>query len=436
VRTVLIVSPNFPPVNAADMHRVRMSLPYYEELGWRPIVLSVRPDLQDLPIDNGLLETVPADVPVLRTGAIPARWSRMAGIGNIGLRAFGHLAAAGGRLIRSEHVDLVFFSSTMFTVLALGRIWKRRFGVPYVIDLQDAWFSTYYDDKPRSERPPKYAGARLLHRTLESWTMRRVDGVVAVSDAYLDTMRQRYPWITSDRCAMIPFGAAERDFEIAARRRTPVPSPDPARPTGLYVGRAGPDMATALRIVCGAMAQASSGRLAQARLEFVGTDYATGARARKTVEPIAAELGLGARVSERTDRIPYLDALGRLTAADFLLLIGSDDPQYSPSKVYPYLLAGRPLIVVVHERSPIVELARRAGAAIVVTFTSREDVAGPAARLAAAWASLLDRLLDARPIDRDALAPLMARTLAARQCQMFERAIQPATAAEVAACTE
>jgi len=41
MKRVLIVSPNFPPINAPDMQRVRMSLPFYRDNGWEPVVLAV-----------------------------------------------------------------------------------------------------------------------------------------------------------------------------------------------------------------------------------------------------------------------------------------------------------------------------------------------------------------------------------------------------------
>ncbi len=44
MRRVLIVSPHFPPVNAADHHRVRMALAYLEEFGWSAAVLAVSPE--------------------------------------------------------------------------------------------------------------------------------------------------------------------------------------------------------------------------------------------------------------------------------------------------------------------------------------------------------------------------------------------------------
>jgi hypothetical protein len=439
VRTVLIVSPNFPPVHTPDMHRVRMSLPYYREFGWSPIVLAVRPADQEYPVDPALLASVPDDVPVVRTRAIPLAWGRRVGVGNVAIRAFGHLAVAGGRLIRATRPDLVYFSTTMFAALALGRIWKHRYGVPYVIDLQDPWFSTYYDDKPRGERPPKYAAARTLHRLLEPWTMRRVDGLVAVSSGYLDELRRRYPWLTGDRCATIPFGASERDFDLAAKMAgAGAPTAGPDEPRGVYIGRGGPDMATAARILLTALrlGRDRSARLAAARLEFIGTDYAPASRAQKSIQPLAESIGVQSQVRETTDRAPYFESLQRLASADFLVMLGSDDPDYSPSKVYPYLLARRPIVAVVHERSPVAEVLRRAGSGVVTTFATRDDVDGPARTLAEAWQTLIAKLPDAGVPDPGLLGSFGARALTARQCDLFDRAVQPAPAVEAAACIE
>ena len=45
------MAPRFAPSNAADGHRVRQSLPYYRENGWEPVVLAVRPEEVEAPVD-------------------------------------------------------------------------------------------------------------------------------------------------------------------------------------------------------------------------------------------------------------------------------------------------------------------------------------------------------------------------------------------------
>ena len=217
----------------------------------------------------------------------------------------------------------------MFLCMPLGRMWQRQTKTPFVLDLQDPWASDYEPRGGAASR--KYDLARRVHARLEPWTMKHASGIVAVSPAYIETIRRRYPWIAEETCATIPFGVALEDFAAAARVQ-PAIRREPLRLTGVYVGAGGPAMATSLRILFAAVAKlrAIDSALAEKlRLAFIGTDYAPGGQGRKTVEPIAAEAGVGAQVTEQTDRVAYFVALQTLRAADFVLLIGSDDAQYT-----------------------------------------------------------------------------------------------------------
>src|SRR5689334_2110745 len=112
-RRVLIVSPHFPPVNAPDMQRARMSLPYFAQYGWEASVLAVRPDSGQI-VEPLLVETIPRDTPVARVNPAPLTLSRAVGIGNVALRALPALYRRGRRLIEDQSIDLVYFSTTMF----------------------------------------------------------------------------------------------------------------------------------------------------------------------------------------------------------------------------------------------------------------------------------------------------------------------------------
>src|ERR1700722_13889095 len=109
MKRVLILSPHFPPINAPDMQRVRMSLPFYRENGWDPVVLAVGEPWQDGVREPELLATLPADIRVIYVRALPQRLSRLFGIGNLGLRSWIFLLWHGTQLLRREKFDLVFF---------------------------------------------------------------------------------------------------------------------------------------------------------------------------------------------------------------------------------------------------------------------------------------------------------------------------------------
>src|ERR1035441_2510381 len=96
MKQVLIVSPHFPPTDAPDMHRIRVSLPYFREFGWKATVLTVDSRCVEGFREPRFAENLPVDTAVSRTSALPARWTRKVGLGNLGLRAFQIGRAAGG----------------------------------------------------------------------------------------------------------------------------------------------------------------------------------------------------------------------------------------------------------------------------------------------------------------------------------------------------
>lgn len=426
MQTVLIISPHFPPISAPDMHRVRISLPYLAEFGWKPVVLAVLPRFVEGVEEHLLLESVPSDVATRRVAALPPYWTRKVGLGSLALRAFPFLYRAGVGMIKKYHVDLVYFSTTVFPALALGRIWKAQFGIPFVVDMQDLWVSDYYEERPKFERPPKYWFAQRLHRALEPWTMRKVDGLLAVSTDYIETLQHRYPWLADKPRKTLPFGVSETDFVIV--RTHPQANrffqPDNGRIHGVYVGRGGEDMAPALRIIFQALRlglQERPALFSKLSLHFIGTDYAPDDRARKTVEPVAHELDVGEYIHEHPHRIPYFSALQLLLDADFLLVPGSDDPQYSASKIYPYIMARKPLLGVFHERSSVVDIVRRTGAGVILPFSSEKPVEVYAGKFFEVWTKILESLPFSPEVDQDVFVPYTAREMTRQQCELFDR---------------
>ena len=353
-KRLLIVSPHFPPVNAPDAQRARLSLAYFREFGWEPVVLAVDPRQVAGLHDPQSASALPADVVVHRCGALPARLTRFAGLGSLGPRAWLHLRGAGTELLRRERFDLVFFSTTQSLVFTLGPRWKKKFGTPFIIDVQDPWRTDYYE-RPGAPPPPggwKYRFARWQAGHFEEPTFRPAAGFVSVSESYLGQLRARYPWFSAKPSVVIPFGGSEADF--AGVQSDPAIAPAFIREPGcahlVSVGAVGSIMAGALQALFAALRAfrdvqpALAGKL---RLHFIGTSYAPSAQAGPTVKPIAESHGVGDLVSEQPARIGYPESLKTMLAADALLLLGSDDPGYTPSKIAPYFLADRPVLAFV-----------------------------------------------------------------------------------------
>ena len=299
--------------------------------------------------------------------------TRKFGLGNLGYRSLKFYRDTCNPLIRKNKYDLIYFSTTAFPVMVLGRYWKKKFGIPYIIDMQDPWRNDFYLDKPRHERPPKFMMAYTMDKYMEAWAMKKVDGIISVSAGYPKTLMERYPNIKPEMCTVIPFGGASIDFEVLEKvqLKNPLFIPDKETINFAYIGRGGHDMAAAVSGIFSAVKQGLQSYpdlFSGIRFYFVGTSYAADGQGQKTIEPIAARFGVESQVTEITDRLPYFTALQVLHDADILIIPGSTDTNYTASKLYPYILANKPLIAVFNENSSVVEILGKTKSGTCVTF--------------------------------------------------------------------
>lgn len=379
MKRVLIISPYFAPCNAADMHRVRMSLPFFKNYGWQPTVLTVDEVYADMATDELLLQSIPADAAVYKIDALSKKWTVKLGLGSLALRSLLHLQKGGNRLLRREKFDLIYFSTTQFPVCILGPYWKKKFGVPYVIDMQDPWHSDYYQSKPKSERSPKYWFSYRLNKWTEPVAMKDADGLIAVSQAYIDELQQRYPALKKKPAATITFGAFEKDLDIAKNFASPVVFSSEADVINLvYIGVSGPFMQKALTLLFSVFKKGlkiAPDLYQKIRLHFIGTSYAPQGSGKQSITPIANKFGLQHLVNEQTDRLPFYTALASIQAADGLIVLGSDDPGYTASKLYPYIMSRRPLVGIFHPESSANSIIKQCNAGRVVSLNASEDEA-------------------------------------------------------------
>ncbi|AOS45735.1 hypothetical protein Verru16b_02822 [Lacunisphaera limnophila] len=393
MKKVLIVSPHFAPTNAPDMQRVRLALPYLRACGWEPVVLAVAPESIEGGVMDPLLETTyPADVRIIRVRGLAPATTRRFGFGGLWLRCGRALRLAGERLLAGEQFDLVFFSTTQFDAFTLGPRWKRKFGVPYVLDYQDPWVNDYY---ARTHTAPpggrlKFAFSQWRARRQEPTVLREAAGVIAVSDAYGRTLANQYPWFRAEFVQLLPFGAAAADLATARQHtpRNPLVDFSDGCFHHVYTGRCGPDMSISLTIIFRAFKLFRERHPAEAekiRFHFIGTDYAPPPLGREWAMPIAHAEGLGAYVREHCYRVPYFDALSYLVNAGALLAVGSNDPTYSASKIFPYILAERPMLVVFNHQSPILAFARQTDSGLRYAFTGPADISQIAEDICTTW---------------------------------------------------
>ena len=409
------------------MQRVRMSLPFYEDFGWEAEVVTVDKSFSDMAVDELLLKSIPPHIPIHYVRALSKSWTSKIGLGSIAIRSLPFYRKKVSSLLKQKKYDLIFFSTTQFPVCILGAFWKKRFNVPYVIDMQDPWHSDYYNNKPKNERPPKYWAAYRINKFLEPIAMKKVDGLIAVSQPYLDVLTQRYP-----RCNYIPkrtitFGAFEIDFRIAKENRGGHPLVlvnEKNKKNVVYVGRGGKDMADAIGYLFKAFKRGLEEDFDNFKgfhFYFIGTSYASAGKGEPTIAPIAASLGLTDFVTEITDRIPFYQTLNTLLDADVLFVPGSNDAQYTASKIYPYVLANKPLLAIFHPASSVVPFLQSAKAGAVLTFNEGEKIIIEKAKDFLSK-SLTENVWVSNH-NEDIIKNFSAKAMTKQQCELFDEVL-------------
>lgn len=387
--------------------------------GYQVTVLAVSPKFVEMSQDPLLEKTVPDDIEIHRVNAYSPKYTRKFRLGNLGIRAFYQLYKKGNELLKSGDFDLVYFSTTAFASLPLGRLWKQKFKIPYVIDMQDPWRNDYYLTVPKSELPPKFWFAHRLNTLLEAYTIPKMDGMISVSKGYVQMLTERYPSIKNTPSKVLTFGAAVRDFELLSKMDVSSSIMfDASKINIVYVGRGGYDMKDSISVVFQAYKTLydRDEKYRKYHFWFIGTSCAPDGQGIRTIETIAKQYGVEANVTEITDRKPYFEVLSLLQKADIIFIPGSNDKNYTASKTYPNILAKKPLLCVVHSNSSMGDIVKELHAGDVVLF----DAPGAVESCTQILADLTERIPFEPNTDWDKFEPYTAKAMTKAQCDFFD----------------
>lgn len=357
MRRVLIVCSAFVPALTADMHRARMLVHDLPPCGWEAEILAPgleyqRPDSVD-PSGTAL---APSDISIHVVRRTQSSFCDLLSIRSAGWRAFRRMRQKGAGLLGTRRFDLVYFSTTQFNFFCLGPLWKREFGIPYVLDFQDPWYKR--QQKCTTTRHVwKYRITAALAKRLEAFAVREASGIIAVSPNYIEELRSRYTethCLSASHVKTIPFGASLRDQAVLGDTSPMANVFPPGEFTIAYVGAGGQIMGRSFRRICELISQVKRNapeRLNGVRVRLFGTDGGWRPGGKTALQQIASEFALDSIIIESPERIFYSDAVRLITKAQGLLVLGVDDPAYMPSKLFGYASTNKPLLVCLHAKS-------------------------------------------------------------------------------------
>ena len=435
MQNVLIIGPEFTPSSYPPALRARFFAQHLRKFGWNPIVLTTDPHNYEAAFDPENEKLLPPDLEVVRTGALPLKWTRKLGFGDISLRTLWHHWGALNQICRKRKIDLILISVPPNFSIALGRLAHARFGIPYILDYNDPIITDHYSSLPRNQRPPKWGIVRRLYGMLEPFALKRADQITGVADSYMTDLFSRYSWLQGKQATAIPFGVEPGDFEyVRANPQTnSIFDPQDGYFHISHVGSGGPGMRNVVRAFFRGiqeLRQRSPELFKEVRMHFVGTTYAANADGMYQILPYAREFGLHDIVEEQPRRVPHLQAIQILLDSDALVIVGSEAPHYTASKIFPYILASKPLLAVLHEESHAGKLLNELRAGKALTFGPARLINSIHGEISAAVRELLSLPPEWRPSTRwEDFETYTARAVTARLVEVFDRTMRSGTRA-------
>jgi hypothetical protein len=427
LKRVLIIGADFAPSSLPPATRIRFFASHLKEFGWQPIVLTTDPRYYESLVDPENQNLIPGSLEVVRTPALPAGLTRLIGVGDIGMRSLWHHWRALRQIVKENSIDLIFIPVPPAVPMILGRLAEMRFGIPYVVDFIDPWVSNHYWSVPKNQRPKKWLGSYAMGRCLEPFALKHVRHITAVSHGTTDQVVNRYHWLKAENTTEIPYGVEVDDFEYLRKhpRQNRIFDWEDGCWHISYIGAYSDAMRNTLSALFTAFRRGLTNQpqlFEKMRLHFVGTTYSTNGIDPFRVTKVACEKGVNEWISEHPQRIPYLDSLKLMLDSHGLILLGSDEPHYTASKIFPCVLAERPLLAIFHESSSVVNILREIGAGRIVTFNASRNATNCVDEITANLERMFSEVSEPR-VNWSAFEAYTTRAMAARLANAFNKAL-------------
>jgi len=355
-KKVLIISYYFPPMGMGGVQRATKFAKYLPSFGWKPFVLTVK-DVEYLAKDPSLLEDLPLEVKVIRTGSFDplrisfilksffkkrkqkdksvklkeAERSKLSSWlffpdNKIGWIPFALLS--GLKIVRKEKIDLIFTTSPPPSLHLVGYFLKLLTRKPWVADFRDPWIGFYYEDYPT----PFHL---WLKNRLVRLITKNAEALISINEKITQRLLSLYPFIKNIQA--IPNGYDESDFGFSPTVRSDLF-------IIAYLGTFSPDH-NPEPFLLGLRSLLDERKISPEKIKFIHFGICMGI----DLDGMIKKYDLSG-VVERRGYLTHREALAHLEEASLLLLTTSQTPgaeMISTSKLFEYMPLKKPILAIV-----------------------------------------------------------------------------------------
>lgn len=368
MKKALLIAFHFPPF--AGGSGILRSLKFCRHLplfGWLPVVLTANPRAYDA-LGASQLKDIPENVRVLRAFALDAqrhlavrgRYFRWTALPDRWASWCPAAVLRGAYAIYRYRIDVILTTFPIASAVLIGLILHVLTGRPWVADFRDSMTEDEY---------PRHPLTRRIYRWIEGQAVRRASRLLFTARSTIEMYRKRYPWLSREKCLLIPNGYDEEDFQDLILDRAP-----PAggrRPLRLvHLGLLYPEERDPKPFFHAVSRLKQEGRLAASDVQF-------GFRA-SGFDDLYAPMLQEARIDDIVRLLPalaYREALRDAAAADGLLLFQAACCDHQiPAKVYEYMRLGKPILTLTSLAGDTAALLQQVGGARILDLSSAEEI--------------------------------------------------------------